>query len=378
MARKTNFEINGKQYYRVTKTIGHRADGTPIRKQFYGSGINEANQKAEEYIQNLKMGMTDNNQLFTINILLPKWLFEVKKNEIKASSFESYESTYRNYIKKYLIADLPIKDLKSLKIQEFYNKLLKDNVSPNNIKKVHKLLRQFFNFAELEGYIIKNPAVNIALPKIKKTVNNIITERKTKFQYFNEEEIKELLNLFKNTRYENIIIFALGTGMRKGEIFGLQWDDLDFENKEIHVVHNLSHIAEIDEKGNRNYKTILQTPKSENSVRIIPMSDAIFKLLKSLNKNSNYVFSNNKGNHIDLKWTEKYWNNKLKGTNLEGKRFHDLRHTFATMLLLKGTNLIQIKELMGHSSVKITEIYLDVLPKNKIDTVNKLNDLLKC
>lgn len=150
---------------------------------------------------------------------------------------------------EYLIADLAIKDLKSLKIQEFYNKLLKDNISPNNIKKVHKLLRQFFSFAELEGYIIKNSAINIALPKIKKSVNNIITDRKTKFQYFNEEEIKELLKLFKNIRYENIIIFALGTGMRKGEIFVLQWADLDFDNKEIHVVHNLSHIAEIDEKG---------------------------------------------------------------------------------------------------------------------------------
>ena len=378
MARKTNFEVNGKQYFRVTKTIGHRADGTPIRKQFYGTGINEANQKAEEYIRNLKMGLSENNQLITINILLPKWLFNVKKNELKASSFESYESTYRNYIKTYLIADLPIKDLKSLKIQEFYNNLIKDNVSINNVKKVHKLLRQFFSYAEKEGYIIKNPCTNVTLPKIKKEVSNIINERKSKFQYFNEDEIKELLTLFKNTRYENIIIFALGTGMRKGEILGLQWNDLDFENKEIHVVHNLSHIAIIDEYGNRNYKTELQTPKSENSIRIIPMSDVIYKLLKSINRTSDFVFANKSGNHIDIKWTEKFWTKTLKGTNLEGKKFHDLRHTFATMLLLKGANLIQIKELMGHSSVKITEIYLDVLPKTKSDTVNKLNELLMC
>lgn len=375
MARKTNIEVNGKSYYRVTKTIGHRADGTAIRKQFYGSGVNEANQKADEYIKNLKMGLLNDNQLHTINTLLPKWLFDVKKNEIKASSFESYESTYRNFIKPYLIADLPINELKSLKIQEFYNKLIKEKVSANTVKKTHKLLRQFFSYSEKEGYIIKNPCINVSLPKKKKEIKNIIKERKTKFQYFNEDEIKQLIELFKNTRYENIIIFALGTGMRKGEILGLQWEDIDFENKEIHVVHNLSYIANINENGARSYTTILQTPKSENSIRIIPMSQKIYDLLKSIDNNSDYVFSS-RGSHFDIKWTEKFWNKTLKGTNLEGKKFHDLRHTFATMLLLNGANLIQIKELLGHSSVKITEMYLDALPKSKQEIVNKIDYLI--
>ena len=374
MARKTNIEVNGKNYYRVTRTVGRKADGTVIRKQFYGTGINEANAKADEYIKNLKMGLLNNNQLYTINTLLPKWLFDVKKNEVKASSFEAYESIFRNYIKPFLIADLPINDLKTLKVQEFYNKLSKDNISPNTIKKVHKLLRQFFSYAEREGYIIKNPCINVVLPKNKKEIENIITERKTKFQYFNEDEIKQLLELFKNTRYENIIKFALGTGMRKGEILGLQWQDIDFKNKEIHVVHNLSYIANID-NNIRTYKTVLQTPKSENSVRIIPMSKKIYELLKSINKTSDFVFSS-RGSHFDIKWTEKYWLKTLKGTNLEGKKFHDLRHTFATMLLLNGANLIQIKELLGHSSVKITEMYLDALPKSKKEIVNKIDYLL--
>ena len=118
MAKKTNFNVNGNEYFRVTKTIGHRADGTPIRKQFYGTGIKEANQKADEYINNLKLGLMNDDKIYTINVLLPKWLFSVKKNEIKPTSFELYESVYRNYIKPYLISDLPIKDLKSLKIQE--------------------------------------------------------------------------------------------------------------------------------------------------------------------------------------------------------------------------------------------------------------------
>ena len=376
MAKKTNFNVNGNEYFRVTKTIGHRADGTPIRKQFYGTGIKEANQKADEYINNLKLGLMNDNKIYTINVLLPKWLFSVKKNEIKPTSFELYESVYRNYIKPYLISDLPIKDLKSLKIQEYYNKLANDNISIHNIKKSHKLLRQFFNYVEKEGYILKNPCINVSLPKIIKTTETVINERKTKFQYFNEKEIRELLELFKDTRYYNVILFALGTGMRKGEILGLQWSDIDFENKEIHVTHNLTYVASITENGKKNYSTILQTPKSENSIRIIPMSNKIFELLTSLNQNSNYVFCNEKGSHFDIKWTEKVWHSKLKNTNLHDKRFHDLRHTFATMLLLNGANLIQIKELLGHSSVKITEMYLDALPKSKVEIINKIDYIL--
>ena len=219
MAKKTNFKSNGNEYFRVSKTIGHRADGTPIRKQFYGAGIKEANQKADEYMNNLKMGLTNDNQIYTINTLLPKWLFSVKKVEIKPTSFESYESTYRNYIRPYLIADLPIKDLKSLKVQEYYNNLLADNISASNIKKSHKLLRQFFDYSEREGYILKNPCSNVALPKNNKSTEAIINERKTKFQYFNEDEIEELLKIFKDTRYYSIILFALGTGIEKRRNF---------------------------------------------------------------------------------------------------------------------------------------------------------------
>lgn len=209
MARKTNTNINGKEYYRVRRTIGHTANGKEIIKSFYGTGEKDANEKADKYINDLKLGLLDNGKFITINILLPKWLLEVKKNEVKPTTFDKYEGLYRNYISKNIIADIPISDVKSLP------------------------------------------------------------------------------------------------------------------------------------------------------------------------QNSDYVFSSSKTHtHFDIKWAEKVWAKKTKGTKFENKRFHDLRHTFATMLLLKGANLIQIKELLGHSSVKITEIYLDALPKTKEEIINKIDDLL--
>lgn len=288
MAKKTNIEVNGKQYYRVTRTVGHKPDGRPIKKQFYGSGISEANQKADKYISDLKLGLIDGKQILTINTLFPDWIFGVKKVEVKASTFESYYGTYKKFIENLDISDIPINDIKSLKLQSCYNDL-REKTTNNNVKKVHKVLNMLFSYAEKEGYIVKNPCNNISFPKEAKKAKDILNQKHS-FQYYNEEEIKRLKDVFKGNKFENVVLFALGTGMRRGEIFGLQWSDIDFKNKEIKVIHNLVYIADISKDGKIKRKLQLQTPKTENSIRIIPMSDNIYKILSSIEKRLKFCF----------------------------------------------------------------------------------------
>lgn len=378
MAVKTNYEKNGKKYFRITRTIGKKADGTPIKKEFYGNSKSDAEEKADKYLQDLKSGLFSDNQIITINILLPKWLFSIKINELKQSSFESYESLYRNYIKDNIIANLPINELRSIKIQEYYNKLIKNKTTANNIKKINKLLRQFFAYAEKEGYIIKNPCSNISLPKSNLKANTIIESKKTNFSYFDEKEIKVLKKAFNGNKYEDIVLFALGTGMRQGEILALKWENIDFEAKEIHVVNTLNRSAKITKNDNkeyttkREYETKITEPKTQNSIRIIPISTGILNILNKIPHESEFVFSVN-GSYIDAKDLQKTWKKVLLKNNIPYRKFHDLRHTFATMLLSHGANLITVKELLGHSSIKITEIYLDALPKTKIENLESIN-----
>lgn len=383
MAVEYNCEINGIKYFRVTRTVGHKANGKPIKKQFYGNGKKDANKQADEYLERVKKGIiTNKNKCYTINILLPEWLFTVKINELKDTSFESYEGTYRNHVEPYQIADQDISVIKSIMIQNYYNKLKDEGKSESNITKVHKLLNPFFKYCEKEGYIEKNPCSNTTIPKDKNVdVDAIIEKQKVPFKYFTLEEIKILREAFEGNKYKDVVDFALGTGMRGGEIIGLKWAHLNFEKREIYIKNNTTRSAVYNKSTRKKtgYKTKDGTPKTESSIDIIPMSDFIYNLLINLPRTSEYVFTAN-GHQIDKKDLEKVWRKTLQKLCEENEGFtyrvfHDLRHTFAVVLLLNGTDLYTIMKLMRHKKLSSTEIYLAVLPESKQNSVNKLNSV---
>ena len=163
MAKKTNFKVNGKNYYRVTKTIGHKSNGTPIRKTFYGSGINEANQKADEYMNNIKNGLINNYDNVILSDLMYSWLFDFLYNssKIKASTFDRYEGVYRNYIKDSEISGLKIIQINNLKLQKYYNNLSDKNYSYSQLKTLNKILKTFFNWCIDNNYLLKNLSMKI-------------------------------------------------------------------------------------------------------------------------------------------------------------------------------------------------------------------------
>lgn len=371
MAKKTNVVINGKEYYRITKTIGYKADGTPVRKPFYGESKKDAEDKANEFMSKIKNGMALDYQNVTINELIYKWLFQIKLNEVKASSFQSYEGTYRNYIKDSKIAGLKVYNTKSIHIQEYYNELGKTKTY-SQIKKLNKLLKSFFIYAESEGYVLRNPCNNISIPN----QNAVKSKKQDDIEYFSEKEIKELKKTIKGNTFEPLILTALGTGLRQGELLALKWQNVDLKNKYLKVEETLKKVYVFDSDGNKNLETLIQKPKTTNSIRTVDLPDKIVDLLKSLPQNGEFVFCDEAGNPYSAKTIFGNWKRILAPTKIPYKKFHSLRHTYATMLLTKGVDLKTVQDLMGHSDITITQIYLHVLPKTKKDAVNKLNKIL--
>ncbi|MBR2744907.1 MAG: site-specific integrase [Clostridia bacterium] len=371
MAKKYNCVRNGKQYYKITKTIGHKADGTAIKKVFYGDGEKDANKKAEEYMNNVKNGLIANYEEMQLSDLMYKWLFNIKLNELKPSSFQSYESTYRNYIKDSELAKAKIYNIKSMQIQEYYN-LIGKYKTYSQIKKLNKLLKSFFIYCVNEGYIIKNPCNNITIP-------NESTQKKKKeetIEYFNEDEIKRLKIAFEGNKFENLILLALGTGLRQGELLALKWENINLKDKYLEVKESIKKVYVFDSDGNKKLATILQKPKTDNSIRKVDLPDKIVAMLSKMDHKTTFVFEDENGLPYSVKTLFGNWKKILKENNIPYKKFHSLRHTYATMLLSKGVDLKTVQDLMGHSDITITQIYLHVLPKTKSDAVNRLNILL--
>lgn len=374
MAVKTNCVKNGIPYYRIHRKINGKYE------DFYGRNKSEAEEQYYERKKEAELGMTQTKDI-TTKKLLHKWLFSVKINEVKETTLETYEVTYRNHIKPFAFSDIPIKKISSIMVQDFYNELFRKGRSTNTIEDVHKLLHQFFLYCEKEGYIAKNPSTKglVTIPKNKDIdADAIIESKQSEFNYFTVDEIKIVRKYFKNNKYEKVVDHALGTGMREGEIVGLKWTHLNFEKKEIYVKNNTTRAATFNENGEKTgYKTKDGTPKTESSIDIIPMSDSIYNLLKDIPHTSEYVFTVD-GHQIDKKDLQKVWRKTIlkickEVDGFTERKFHDLRHTFAVLLLLNGTDLYTIMKLMRHKRIASTEIYLDVLPQSKDTSVNKIN-----
>lgn len=375
MAKKTNFEVNGNKYFRVTRTIGKKADGTPIRKTFYGSGINEANEKADNYMNDIKNGLISNYEYVTINDLMHTWLFDFLHNssKIKPSTFQRYEGIYRNYIKESSIAGLRVYTFSSLQLQKFYNNLSKTH-SYSQMQTLNTILKVFFNWAIDNGYILKNPCSKINLKGNKTDIIN--TERKD-VETLTEKEINIIKAYIKDTNFELLFLLDLATGLRQGELLALDWEHIDLKNKTIKIDKSVKEVYVYDDENTKHIETIFQSPKTINSFRTISIPDVIINVLKKKKCKNGLLFKDELGNPLKGKNVSAKWSKILKECNIPHKKFHAIRHTYASMLLKKGVDIETVAELMGHSAISITQIYLHSSNSQKQKSVNKLNTLLK-
>ncbi|WP_406543309.1 tyrosine recombinase XerC [Clostridium ljungdahlii] len=277
MATKTNCIRNGKKYYRLRVDLGRDSDGNRIRKTFYGKSKKDAEDKLQEYKNGLNSGLSNDYDKLTLGNVCKLWLFEKIKNTVKPSTFERYEGVYRIYIKSSPLYPVKLKELKSLDIQRYYNDLFNSGKSTSIIKNLDKLLKSFFNYCIDEGYIVRNYCIgkSITIPES----NSVNENKKDDITVFTVDEQNQFINAVQDHRLKALFLLDLGTGLREGEILGLKWSDIDFENCTLSVKRAIKGVTLI-EGTKRNYHLIEQTPKTKNSIRTIPFPENLIPILE--------------------------------------------------------------------------------------------------
>ncbi len=385
--REPNYKVNGKEYYRVSLEIGRDANGKRKTKFFIGKTYKEANQKKQDYINKMNNGLQDTKNIWLAQTMRT-WLFEVvKMGQIKPSSFSRYAGIFSKYFESSPIACISLDKIKPLDIQRYYNQLHKDGKSSNVIKNANKLLKQFFNYAIDSGYLLINPCSGkkVIIPK-----DEDAKRREDKdVPVFTRDEISKILKLRENSKISCISIISYATGMRRGEVLGLKEHDIDYKNNLIHIRRTLVTTYIYDEYGKRHKETFIDETKTNTSYRDIPLPTSLIPTiksaialkkrdkLKSANFNlNNYdlIFLTEDGEYLEASNIDKSWASFLKRCEVQHKKFHALRHTYATFQFENNIPLKTVSNLLGHASIEMTaNTYTHVLKKEKEKAVDMLS-----
>lgn len=302
---------------------------------------------------------------------LNEWLTHYIKPSSKQRTFEQYSRVAQIHILPYL-GDIELTDLTPFVLQKFItdlttngNKRTGKGLSPNFVKTILSVIQNSLKTAHLVGYLPEYSANKIKRPKI-------VEKQVECFSIQEQKKIEEAALSAKKDKYRGIVL-CLYTGLRIGELLALTWNDIDFDK-------NILSVTKTCHDGNENSKRIriIDTPKTENSRRQIPLSKTLVKMLKDMKKKSNCEFVIADGEKpVYIRSYQRSFELLLKKLKLPHKGFHSLRHTFATRALECGMDVKSLSEILGHKNATITlNRYAHSLWEHKAEMMNKLSKML--
>ena len=277
------------------------------------------------------------------------WFENYAKVKVRPSSHQTYRGYIDNHIKPN-IGMISLSKLTSLELQKFYKKLLSSGrverieskkqskgLSPKTVRNLHQIIASAMKLAKEQKLIATDPTEGCALPKLEHK------EMKT----LPVEQLASFLREAKESGVFELYYVELATGLRRGELLGLKWEDLDLEKGDLRVRRQIARI---------NGEVAEAPLKTENSYRTLPIgADAVGILLEQRKRtHSEYVFLPPTGGPISLDSVLYMLHRVLKRAGLPRVRFHDLRHTFATHALASGVDAKTLSGILGHTQASFT------------------------
>ena len=309
------------------------------------------------------------------------YIEDYAKTALKRNTWKGYEVIIRLHIAP-AWKDKKLNQIKRADVKKLLREKQQAGLAPKTVENIKALISGVFTHAYEEDLLPVNPALKlgrfIQKGDVKKHINPLTKEQVSHFLATTQREFPEHCPL---------LLCAFRTGMRLGELIGLAWEDIDFEGNRIEVKRSYSH---------GNYST----PKSHRS-RIVDMSDQlrqvllshksaltqklggripVVKLTKEFRPQSiHLVFPNPSGEILDGdNFRKRIFYKLIEKSDLPAFRIHDIRHTFASLLLQQGESLHYVKEQMGHASIQTTvDVYGHIIPGSNRKAVNRLDDELK-
>jgi len=287
-----------------------------------------------------------------------KWLEAYARVSVKPSTFRTYENTIHHHLIP-AFGDSELKQILPERIQSYVSELRKQR-SPKTVNNVIILLRTMFKYARRWKYVREDPMQDI---------DNMPLQHR-EMAYLNVAEINLLLK-HAHEPFKTLLLTAIMTGMRRGELLALQWGDLDWHSSRIFVHRGLDWSSR-NEAGEGKQRWQFVSPKSKRSERTIEMSPALREALQ-IHKISapvsqhDLVFCNNNGNPLDPdNLVKREFHPLLVTAGLRKIRFHDLRHTYTSLLIAQNENIKFIQSQLGHASIQTTlDRYGHLLPNTQ-------------
>lgn len=330
----------------------------PKRKTIYGRTREKVRDEMAKALADRADGLVFDDENVTVGEYLDTWLKGSVRGSVRQSTLDRYESAIQLHIEPAL-GRLRLKKLTPAHLAGFYQDRLDAGLAPATVNKLHAILHKAFDQAVKWNMVPRNVTNAVKAPR----------PRPKEMSALSADETRRLLEAARGDKLEALYVLAVTTGMRQGELLALKWQDVDLENATISVRRTLT------KSGGR---LLLGEPKTKKSRRTIHVTETVVRALREhlarqmehmqrlgdLYQDEGLVFASEVGSPINpTNLRKRSFASLLKRAKLAEIRFHDLRHTCATLLLTSNVHPKYVQELLGHATIAITlDTYSHVLP----------------
>jgi len=325
------------------------------RRYLYGKTKAEVTEKLTKAMADRDSGLVFDAGKMTVGEYLDRWLDSIK-DTLRRRTWTRLEEVVRLHLKPSL-GGIRLDRVNALQIQSLYRAKLDCGLSPRTVRIIHTTLHKALKQAVKWTLLPRNIAEYVDPPKVPKK----------EIRPLSEEQVKRLLQAAEGDKLQALYVLAVHTGMRSGELLGLKWEDVDLEGGTVQVRRSV-------------FNGHIESPKGTKGNRSIKLTRASTRALQGHKRTGEWVFSTRVGTTISVhNLHNRSWKPLLLKAGLpHTTRFHDLRHTCATLLLSKGVHPKIVQEVLGHSSTTITmDTYSHVLPGMQQKAVEAMEDIFE-